>query len=152
MTKETSSSAATSLISKRLLKAMVRAGFTHPDGKPNKRAFARALHENDGQTDLESWERKVYRWTSEKDPGGMNDANAELAAGVLGIPPEELKLPSVLQALQKQHQENDDELARLRLELAQLSKQASANADSIGRIEGFLAELIERLAGPSPPR
>src|SRR5690349_3723481 len=95
------------VISKRLLAAMIRAGFVHQDGpyrgQPNKRRFAEALRQEAGRGDLQTWERRVYAWTSEEDPSGMSPENIELAARVLNIGQDELRPASVLASLDEEN-------------------------------------------------
>lgn len=127
---------------------MLAAGFVKDDGTPNKRAFARALcraaNQDDGnQNVLQHWERNVYRWLDEKNPGGLSNENAELAAGVLGISSDELRLQPLVEQLQAQSQETDVLLQRLVEELAQLRQLVEENSAGI-------ADLQQRIAGPRP--
>lgn len=122
------------LISDRLRQSVIAASFAHPDGRPNKRAFARAMCDADGgdwKTDQNSWEQNVYRWLDEENPGGMSDKMAELASRVLGKDPEYFKEQTATRALLQEQKETAVLLSRLSEVVEQLERRLRVVEDAV---------------------
>ena len=73
---------------------------------------------------LEKNERAVYRWTSEENPTGMDDENAERVARVLELPSDTFKPEAYVLRLEEENRrltaEREERLDRLEADVQEL--------------------------------